>query len=132
MNIDKIHNYVNTVLYLILAYSVYILYLYSDKLTAVLRERRKYPDFFVSILLFLLIIILYLYLKYQFLQIDSNNLSNMNKDKYKKIKKKIHIFKQAILSGISAIIIGIFSLSGSLMPSFFLTLLANYHTSQLF
>ena len=132
MNVKFIENSVNLTLFLIILYSIYMLYIYFDDIQTVLMQRVKNKDFMISIVLFIIVIILYFYLKHITFNMDEDKLSSIDKKNLKKLKRKLKNFKQAINSGFSAIIIAVFAISGALMPQFFLTLITTYHSNMLF
>jgi len=129
----SIKNYNERFDLLLLGIAVYcIAFIYSVRgdLYDLFNKRISTPSFYLGIVLIVAIVAFYRYYNSLLDSYKTKELSPEDKHHFAKMQTNIAHLKFAIISGISAIIIGSLALIDKVIPGFFITLIITYYADQ--
>ena len=129
MNIHHYRNLASIFLVLVIIYTVFVLYNIRFKLHNIVSSRLGNNEFMVAIIMFIMLFVIYGILKKQMNNIDIEELEGPDHQVYDDMKKKLDIFRSALLNGLIAIFISILALADTFMPGFFVTVVVYYYAS---
>ena len=129
----SIQNYNEKFDLLLLGIALYcIAFIYSVRrdLYDLFNKRISTPSFYLGIILMVAIVVFYRYYNSLLDSYKTKELSPEDKDQFAKLQTNVAHLKFAIISGISAIIIGSLALIDKVLPGFFITLIITYYADQ--
>jgi len=129
MNIHHYRNLASIFFGLVIIYTVYLLYNIRFKLHNVISNRVGNNEFMVAIIMFIMLFVIYGILTKHMNNIDIEELDGPDHQVYDDMKKKLDIFRSALLNGLIAIFISILALADTFMPGFFVTVIVYYYAS---
>lgn len=114
----------------IVLYSIAFIYSVRRELYDLYNKRISTPSFYLGIVLMVAIVMFYRYYDALLESYKTKDLSPEDKDHFANLQTNVAHLKFAIISGISAIIIGSLALIDKVLPGFFITLIITYYADQ--
>jgi hypothetical protein len=127
MNIHNYRNLTSIVLFFIMIYTLYILYNIRFRLRRIISTRIGNNEFKIALIMFVALFIIYGVGKKILYDIDVDDLDGPERETYDDMRKKIDVFKHALLNGLIAILISILAIADTFMPGFFVTVVIYYY-----
>lgn len=114
----------------IVLYSITFIYSVRRELYDLYNKRISTPSFYLGIVLMIAIFMFYRYYDALLDSYKTKELSPEDKHNFTKLQTNVAHLKFAIISGISAIIIGSLALIDKVLLGFFITLIITYYADQ--